>query len=200
MKKLMAVVGLYWICSMALPVYAQQVDVGMSGSTIMSGSANNLANLASYTPSERGGTFLGFNGDVLFHGNLGIGAEVNWRASQTLYAGQIPYRPLFWDFDAVYARRFSPRLGADLVAGIGAESIRFYTGNYQCDFYGNCSNYISSNHFMGVFGGGIKLYAWHNVFVRPEVRLYMIRNNNEFSSDFVARVGATVGYTFGGTH
>ena len=58
-------------------------------------------------PGEGGGAFVGFNGDVLFKGNLGVQAEVNWKGSQGLYGGQVPYRPLFYDFNAIYARRFS---------------------------------------------------------------------------------------------
>ncbi len=30
---------------------------------------------------------------------------------------------------------------------------------------------------MGDFGGGIRAYIWHNVFIRPEVRVYLINNN-----------------------
>jgi hypothetical protein len=200
LKKLIVVLSLYWACATALPAVAQQIDVAFAGGTISSASSNNLANLAAYTPSERGGTFLGFNGDVLFHGNLGVQAEVNWRASQGIYAGVLPYRPLFYDFNAIYAKRFSKRVGAEVLGGIGAESLRFYSGNYNCDFYGNCTNYVSSNHFLVDFGGGIRVYAWHNLFVRPEMRLYIVHNNQEFSSDYVVRYGASIGYTFGGNH
>jgi hypothetical protein len=47
-------------------------------------------------------------------------------------------------------------------------------------------------------GGGIRVYVWHNAFVRPEVRLYLIRNNVEFSSDYATRYGVSIGYSFGG--
>lgn len=198
MRKLLMVMSLYSVCLMVTAASAQQVDVAFAGGTVSAPAPSNPGNLSTFAPSIRGGTFIGFNGDVIFHGNLGVQAEVNWRASQGLYGGLVPYRPVFYDFNAIYAKRFSPRVGAEALGGIGAESIRFYSGAYNCDFYGNCSNYVSSNHFLVDFGGGIKLYAWHNLFVRPEARIYYVHNNAEFSSGFLARYGASIGYTFGG--
>jgi hypothetical protein len=51
---------------------------------------------------------------------------------------------------------------------------------------------------MGDFGGGLKLYPAGNFFVRPEVRLYLVNNNEFFSSGRVVRYGMSIGYTFGG--
>jgi hypothetical protein len=196
MKKQLGVASIVCLFLMIAPVNAQQVDVAFAGGTLMSPgmSFNSLGLVA----SEHGGTYVGFSGDALIKGHLGVQGEVNWRASQGVYAGTFPYRPLFWDFNAIYARRFSPHVGAEVLGGIGGTSIRFYQGAYNCDFYGNCTNYQSSNHFMADVGAGIRLYVYHNFFVRPEARLYMIHNNVEFSSGFPVRVGASVGYTFGG--
>jgi hypothetical protein len=199
---------LIWIavllCGFTLtaPCWAQQIDVAFAGSSIASSSAGYVGNPATYVPSEKGGTYLGFNGDVLFHGSLGVQAEVNWRASQGNYAGLgVGYRPVFYDFNAIYAKRFSRRVGAEVLGGIGGESIRLYNGQGSCDVYGNCSNYVSNNHFLVDFGGGVRVYAWHNLFVRPEMRLYIVHNNNqEFSSNYLVRYGASLGYTFGGSH
>ncbi len=199
MKNLIVVISLCGLCLCAAASSAQQVDVAFAGGTVSSPASNGLTSSANFTPSLRGGTFIGFNGDVLFHGNLGVQAEVNWRASQGSYAGLVPFRPVFFDFNAIYAKRFSKTIGAEALGGIGAESVRFYSGSYNCDYYGNCSNYNSSNHFLVDFGGGLRIYAWHNFFVRPEVRMYYVHNNSEFSSGFVARYGASIGYTFGGS-
>ncbi len=49
---------------------------------------------------------------------------------------------------------------------------------------------------MGDFGGGIRFYVWHSVFVRPEARLYLINNNVEFSSGYALRYGISIGYSF----
>jgi len=197
MRKQLAVVSLFGMFLMIAPAFAQQVDVAFAGGSLFS-SGNSISSLG-LVPGEGGGTFVGFNGDVLFKGNLGVQAEVNWRASQGLYGGQFPDRPLFWDFNAIYARRFTQRVGAEALGGIGGESIRFYQGAYSCDFYGNCTNYVSSNHFMGDVGGGIRMYVWRNAFVRPEVRLYLVHNNMEFSSAYPVHYGVSVGYTFGGS-
>ena len=55
---------------------------------------------------------------------------------------------------------------------------------------------MSSNHLLGHFGGGIKIYVHGNFFVRPEANFYLIRNNYEFSAGYGTRVGASIGYTF----
>ncbi len=199
MRKFAAFALLVWVVAIVKPLSAQHVDVGFGMGTISAPSGNNSTNFVTFTQSLRGGTYVGLNGDVLFHGNFGVQAEINWRASQGAYGGQTPYRPLFWDFNGIYSRRFSKLIGAEVLAGIGAESVRFYQGQYNCDFYGNCTNYVSSTHFMGDFGGGIKIYPYHNFFVRPEMRLYLINNNVEFGSALAVRYGATIGYTFGGS-
>ncbi len=202
MRKLVIVAVIGWICVLAAPGCAQQIDVAFAGGSLAS--FGNSFSGGTFLPAEGGGAFVGFNGDVLFKpffkGNLGVQAEVNWKGSQGLYGGQIPYRPLFYDFNAMYARRFNRYFGAEVLAGIGGESIRFYSNSYyNCDFYGNCTNYISSNHFMGDFGGGVRFYPYGNFFVRPEMRLYLINNNAEFSSSHLVRYGVSVGYAFGGS-
>jgi hypothetical protein len=200
LKSLIWIAVLLGSLTLVLPGNAQQIDVSFAGSSISSPSSNFVGNPAVFLPSERGGAFVGFNGDVLFHGHLGVQAEINWKASQGDYIGLAGYRPLLYSFNAIYAKRFSKQVGAEVLGGIGAESIRFYTGQSSCDYYGNCTNYTSSNHFLVNFGGGVRLYAWHNFFVRPEMRFYIVHNNQEFSSDYIVRYGASVGYTFGGEH
>ncbi len=201
MRKMMAVAVAWWICSLAISACAQQVDIAFAGGSLAS--SGNGFNGGNFVPAEGGGAFIGFNGDVLFKpllsGMVGVQAEVNWRASQGSYGGQLPFRPVFYDFNAMYARRFSKYFGAEAMAGIGAESIRFYSNSYSnCDIYGNCTNYVSSNHFLGDFGGGIRIYPYGNFFVRPEMRLYLINNNVEFSSSHPIRYGVSIGYSFGG--
>jgi hypothetical protein len=50
---------------------------------------------------------------------------------------------------------------------------------------------------MGHFGGGLRLYVWGNLFVRPEAHFYLIHNNTDFSGPWAARYGASIGYSFG---
>jgi hypothetical protein len=177
---------------------AQQMDVSFGMGTV-SAPAATVDSQGFLLPSLRGGAYPSFGGDVLFYkGQIGVNAEVAWRASRSFYAGDPtqPYRPLFYDFNGIWSRKFG-RVAPEAMAGIGAESIRIYTPFVSCGFTG-CTNYTSSNHFMGHFGGGIKLYVFGNFFVRPEAHLYTVRNNNEFSSGRVTRYGVSIGYTLGG--
>jgi hypothetical protein len=107
-----------------------------------------------------------------------------------------PYRPFFYDFNAMYQPRLAYRTYLELLAGLGAQSTRFYQPFQTCDFY-TCKNYITINHFMGHFGAGIKLYATRSFFIRPEAHLYLVHDNQEFSSGHAVRYGLSIGYTFG---
>lgn len=195
MRNLMAVGSMWCLLIAVTSLHAQQIDVAFGGGSLVAPTTSTT--FSGSTASLNGGAYVGFSGDVLLKRNLGAEAEVFWRASQGSYAGQ-SYRPIFWAFNGIYAPRFNKRFGAEVLAGIGAESIRLYQGSFNCDIYGNCSNYISSTHFMADFGGGLKMYAYKSLFVRPEMRLYLINNNVEFVSGRAFRYGASIGYTFGG--
>ena len=83
-----------------------------------------------------------------------------------------------------------------LFGGVGLQSTRFYlpfcTGTFSCN------NFTSSHHFLVDIGGGIRYYVWGHFFVRPDLHYYHIVNNtNDFSSNNVIRVGASIGYTIG---
>jgi hypothetical protein len=188
-----AAVAAFSICAQA-----QKIDVAFGISTVDAPGASEVSSTdTTHTPvSLTGGTYPGVSGDVLFWHNLGIGAELYWRASQANnYFGQgFNYRPLFYDINAVYAPKLASHTYLELVGGIGALSTRFYTGT-TCGIY-TCSNYQSSNHFDADFGAGIKFYPKGGFFVRPEARLYLVNNNTDFSSARVTRYGLSIGYTF----
>lgn len=172
-----------------------QVDLGFSMSGVKGTSFTNAG--SNYFPQDvGGGAFPGFNGDFLFHKNLGIEGEVAWRATQNLSQGLAPFRPIFYDFGGIWAPPLGKHAAAEVTTGIGGESVRFYTGTINCSFV-SCTDYVSTNHFLWDVGGGVKLYAWRNLFIRPEVRFYLIHNNFEFSSNHATRIGATLGYSFG---
>jgi hypothetical protein len=178
--------------------YAQQVDAAFGVGTLTAPSSNNAVNFANFRQSLSGGTYLSFSGDALIKHDLGIGTEISWRASRSFFGSFQPYRPVFWDINGIYAPRFSKHMGAEMSAGLGAESIRFYQNFAICDFFSGCTNYVTSTHFMGHFGGGLRFYPLGNFFIRPEVHLYLINNNVEFSSNYAVRYGGSIGYTFGG--
>ncbi len=184
---------------MGSAAYSQQVDVMFGGGGVQATKAANVSPTATnYQPqSIGGGTFLHFSGDILIHKQMGFGGEVAWRAHQALYQGlpQFPYRPILWDFNGVYAPWLGKHAAASLQAGIGAETVRFYQPTYICGFTG-CTNYVSSNHFMGHFSGALRLYPKGHFFISPEIHLYLIRNNKEFSGPWATRYAMSIGYTF----
>jgi hypothetical protein len=194
LRKLSVVAIFFGLFVMVSTAYGQQFDAAFGLGGLSAPSSTN-ANAAGTPVSQGGGVYPTFSGDFLFHKNFGLGAEVSWRGGQASYAGIAPYRPIFYDVDAVYSPTFG-KVAPELLAGFGAESLRFYQPYFNCGFTG-CTNYTSSNHLMGVIGGGLKFYVWGHMFVRPEVRAYLIRNNVEFDTNHVIRYGASVGYTFG---
>jgi hypothetical protein len=179
---------------------AQQGDIMFGGGTLLS-SSPGTGTLNFQPPAEKGGTYLNISGDVVgFKKRLGFNIETAWRASQGNYADYSggTYRPILTDFNALFQPRLGKKFGLDLFGGIGIASTRFYVPQVtSCSYFSGCINYSSSNHFMEDFGGGIRYYVWHHVFVRPEVHYYHIQNNVEFNSDSVIRVGGSIGYTIG---
>jgi len=175
-------------------LHAQQFDVGFGVGTLTAPSASS-ANGNHAPVSLTGGAYPVFSADLLLKKQFGVGGELAWRGSQNLYAGFQPYRPLFYDFNGIYAPKLGKHAAAEVMAGIGWESLRFYQGFTTCGAI-SCTDFVSSNHFMGHVGGGLRYYFYGHFFVRPEAHLYMIHNNEEFSSGRAARFGVSLGYTF----
>ena len=197
MKKLSLVVTASLLLMLTAAAHAQQMDFAFGISTISSPAYNSTAS-ASYPPqSLTGGVYPSLSGDFLLRKHLGVMGEISWRGSQGLYNAYQPYRPIFWDFNGLYLRDLNRRVAAELSAGVGAESTRFYGNFLNCNYFNGCTNYQTSTHFMGQFGAGLKLYARGGLFVRPEVHFYLVNNNVEYTSSRVFRYGASIGYTFG---
>jgi len=147
---------LFWLL-VALPACAQesqQFDVGFGVGTVVAPSSSSA--LGNHSPQTiGGGAYLGFTGDYLSRRHIGVEGEVDWKASQGLYGGYQPFRPIFYDFNAIYAPPLGKHAQLELLGGIGGLSTRFYTQNYTCDYFTYiCTNYVSSNHFMGDVGAG----------------------------------------------
>jgi len=192
--------GIAILCLSMFTVAAvgQQVDVAFGLGGVAATAANNAG--SGYSPqSVGGGVFPAFSGDVLFRKNFGVNAEIAWRAGQNHYTflANEPFRPLFYDFNAIWVSKLEKRASVELMGGVGAENVRFYQTFLTCGYTG-CTNYTSESHFMGHFGGGVRLYVFGNMFVRPEAHLYLIHNNYDFSGPWAVRYGASVGYTLGG--
>lgn len=193
MRKLILVSVVFLFATIAAQA---QLDVQFGLSTT-SGQSASSAGINNAPVNIGGGAYPFFAADYKFFHSFGVGGEITWRGSQNLWAGQLPYRPLFYSFNGVFAPRFK-NVGVDLQAGIGAESVRFYTGSVSCSYFSGCSNYQSTNHFMGHLGGGLRLYPKGNFFIEPQVHEYFVRNNFEFSGPRVTRYGLSIGYSWGG--
>jgi len=174
---------------------AQQGDAMFGGNILTSsGSCDPNTGLC----PEKGGFYPSVSADVIFHKRVGFNFETAWRASQGSYGGPggQPYRPIITDFNAMYQPKLSKKVGADLMAGIGWQSTRFYLP--YCTGTFSCQNFVSTPSLLGDVGGGIRYYVWGHFFVRPEVHFYHINNNTDvFSNDNVFRAGASIGYTIG---
>lgn len=181
----------------AAGAYAQQFDLAFGVGTVTGQSASDaFSNLNDHTPqSIGGGGYPAFSGDFLFFKKyMGVGGEVAWRGHQNVDIFFNPYRPIFYDFNAVLAPPIGKRAQAELQGGIGVESLRFYQPFFTCSFTG-CTNFQSSNHFLGHVGGGLRFYVTNSIFIRPEAHFYFVRNNFEFSGPRVQRFGVSVGYS-----
>ncbi len=178
---------------------AQQGDIAFGGGTVMSSSVSNSSE-AFQNLAEKGGTYLSVAGDFVgFKRRLGLNVETSWRARQASYYGYESYRPILTDFNGIFQPKLSKKFGLDLLGGIGIASTRFYVPYAtSCSYFSGCINYTSSDHFLEHVGGGVRYYFWHSFFLRPEVHYYHIQNNtNEFNSNNLFRVGASIGYTIG---
>jgi hypothetical protein len=178
---------------------AQKIDIAFGVSTTLAPGASSCSGNCQINQSLTGGAYPGVSGDVLFWHNLGVGAEVFWRASQGGGAYQnelgVNYRPIFYNFNAVYSPKLASHAYLELVGGVGALSTHLYECN-DCGIAGGAQEVASSSHFDADFGGGLKLYLTKGFFVRPEARVYLINNNTNFAGSHATRVGASIGYTF----
>ena len=195
LKNITLIATLFVFCFVVRTACAQQIDVAFGVSTLKSGASTTTGGLL--FPSLSGGTYPDFSADFLLRHDFGVEGGLAWRGSQSLYGGYEPFRPVFWDFNAIWAPKISKNFQAEVLGGIGGENLRFYNGAYNCSFVTGCTTYTSSNHFTGDFGGGLRAYVWKDVFIRPEARVYLIHNNVEFSSNYAVRYGVSLGYSFG---
>lgn len=176
---------------------AQHVDVAVGASTLFS-TKNPTASLGYLPPAEKGGIYPSFSIDRIYKNRFGYSAEVAFRDKQGIYNNYQKFRPVFYDVNAVFAPRLAKRVRADLMGGIGGETILFYNPYGSCGFPSGCSTHLDSNHFLFHLSADIRYTVWKRLFIRPEAHLYRIVNNTaDFHSDNVLRLGASVGYTFG---
>src|SRR4051794_11860354 len=157
LKKLLAVGVFAAAVLFALGAEAQEFHGAFGFGTVTAPGVSTDSNGFIF-PSVSGGLYPSFSGFFILKHHLGFGGEAAWRAHRAIYTAggnggffQAPYRPIFYDFDAVYGSKFGKKFGGDVMAGIGGGELRFFTPDYTCGF-SFCTNYQSSNHFAGHFG------------------------------------------------
>jgi hypothetical protein len=197
LRKFIVSFALVLTLGFATSLHAQQFDAAFGFGTAKAPVGSNGF------PSESGGLYVNFSGNVILKHHIGFGGEVASRVSRAQYGvssgsaflGSIPYRPIFYDFNAVYGlTSMKKKIGADLMAGVGAQNLRFYVGG-NCNFFG-CTNYQSSNAFAWHFGADVRYYVWGHAFIRPEAHYYVVHNNSYFNNMNVSRYGISIGYSF----
>ena len=184
------------VCALSCLAQAQRFDVAAGVSGIDAPGAHVADDINHQPQSLTGGVYMDISGDFLFfHKNIGVAGEFVRRFSEGFdVVNNRSDRPMFWDANAIWTKKFYKRFTAELEGGAGEEIARFYTGN--------CSScYVDRDHFMLDGGAGIKVYPLNmfiirHIFIRPEGRIYWVRNNQEFSSSHATRFGASIGYTF----
>lgn len=195
MKKLLVVATFCVFCLAAGTARGQQIDAAFGVRSLMGTPASDAT--GNHFPQYiGGGAYPAFSADFLLKHHLGINGELSWRASQALALGFQPFRPLFYDFNGVWVPQISRIVAPELMAGIGAENLRFYQPTINCSTFG-CTNYTTDTHFMGHLGAGLRLYVHGNMFVRPEAHLYLVHNNLEFAGSRANSFGVSIGYSFG---
>ncbi len=182
---------------MASLSFAQSVDAYIGLGTLMT-KASSQADFG--VPKLGGGAYLNAGGDLIFlpH-NLGLGAAVQWRASQSDFFGQ-GLRPVLYSFNLAW-EPVPPGVSVrpDFAVGFGAENLRFYNGSYTCGVF-SCSDHTSINHVLLHAGVGLKIYWGEHLFLRPAVDYYNVRHNYIDQAPEVPsawQAGISIGYTLG---
>jgi hypothetical protein len=201
LRKFVFLAAIFTFLSLANFASAQQADAMIGFGTAVSPGAASCGspNFLNFVCPERGGLYTNISADVIFHRRLGVGFDAAWRTRAGDFGGLgQAYRPILFDFNGVYQPKLSKKVGADLMAGIGWQSTRFYAfqPTSNCVFFGAC--YTSANHFLVDVGAGVRYYFFGHVFIRPEAHYYHVLNNTDFySSGNIIRLGASIGYTIG---
>jgi len=176
--------------------HGQEIDLAVGGNTLWS-PKNTTASTGFLPPPEKGGTYPGVSVQYILENHFGISLEGSFRYHQAIYEHYQPYRPILSDVNGVFTRKLQRKTVADMMAGLGVETLLFENDLGTCTVpAGGCRAYLNANHFMVHIGGGVRYYFWRELFIRPEAHWYYIPNNYEFHSNNVFRVGASVGYTF----
>lgn len=197
MRKLALFASVCAVLLFANFAHSQQIDVAGGAGEVYS-SKNYNASLAYLPPAETGGIYPSFTIDRIKENHFGYSAEFVTVYKKQLYNGYQEYRPFLYDVNGLFTHHVAKRANLDLTAGAGGETVLFYAPG-TCQYSTGCITHLNSNHFLVHAGAGFRYTVWRRVFVRPEANYYYIlHNTQDFHSSNVIRLGASVGYTFGG--
>src|SRR5229473_4647571 len=127
LKKISVMIAAFFIFACLSGVAkAQQVDVAFGVGGVKSTSAFDVSNLdQNHSPqSVGGGTFLTLSGDFIFAKHIGAEMDASFRANQNLYqafGNQQPFRPFFYNFNAIWAPPLGKRAEAEFLGGVGLQ-------------------------------------------------------------------------------
>jgi hypothetical protein len=175
--------------------HSQQIDLAVGTSGLLS-STYTTSSQAYLPPAEKGGMYPSVSASLMLKNRIGVSGEVAARSSQGFYNGYQAFRPVLYDFNAVFAPRINKKISVDLMAGVGGETIIFYNNHLACTFPGGCPTRLTGTHLLGHVSADVRYYFWRSFFVRPEVHYYLIHNNFQFASGNLGRIGVSLGYTF----
>lgn len=183
---------------------AQQFNAYYSVGTAMDSSSNTQINTfgtGNFTTPEMGGLFSDFGAGYMFTKKYGIGGDLSWRDTQAAYAG-LNYRPLFYNFDAIYQPVRTKRVAPELRLSLGGVHLGYSLSQTSCNSFGGCStaneSVTSSEHFQVHAEVAARFYVTDHIFVRPAVEAHWVNDFFQFGSNWVPQYSVGVGYSFGG--
>lgn len=153
-----------------------------------------------YTTPKMAGLFSDIGGTFMFSKHVGLGADLDWRNTKAAYAG-LNYRPMFYNFDAVYSPGKTKHFVPELRGGLGGVNVAYSYTSTACDAFTGCSTsnqYLeSAHHFQVHMGVAARYYVTNHVFLRPAVEAHWVNNFSQFGSNWVPQLSMGVGYSFG---
>ena len=176
-----------------------RIDVYFGMGTMSVGAASPLEDAYGtlFLRPSLDGVFGTFGGAVMFKPSFGVGAEVSVRFRQGDYVF-LGYRPVFYDFNAIWTPSLGMRIMPEFQAGFGGVRTSFYDASSPYYDY-NTGRYSTlaarSSHFQLHAGAGLRIYVTRRVFVRPQLDYHWVRNMWEFKSSSVPAYSLAIGWS-----
>lgn len=149
-----------------------------------------------YRTPGLGGFFMTAGASVFVSKQVGIGADLSWRATQGDYAG-LQYRPSIYSFDGIYrpAKWSTKRREPEFRAGLGGARVRYsFDDQAACNQIPGCPD---STHFQVHLAAAMRWYVTDHIFLRPALDVHYVNNLSEFGNNWVPQYSVGVGYSFG---